>query len=368
MSFGVSIDQGRFEYAGSETLGALFAQKSNLLRPQFQRMLIDIMRFNKAARRFLSNGRNEAEVTIDEFLINGRFGSGFTHHYFLPMCAAIWSSSLDLMRSFPARSLLKFFDNHGLLNVYERPVWRTVTGGSRVYVEKLGASREGRIKTGCAATRVMRSGEEIIVVDGRGGRRHFDAVVLACHADQALRLMSAPTLAERQVLGSFHYQTNRAVLHRDRRLMPKRRDVWSSWNYLSQAAPAEQAAVSVTYWLNRLQAIDSADPVLLSLNPIVPPDEAKVLAHLTYEHPQFDLAALAAQARLKEIQGQDRIWFAGAYWGHGFHEDGLLSGLNVAAALGITAPWWSKAPPSRTPWRQPPAGVRALQPAALGGS
>lgn len=365
MSFGVSMDQGRFEYAGSETYGALFAQKRNLFSPIFQRMLFDIVRFKRVARRHLSEDGERDDTTIDHFLTSGRFGKAFTHRYFLPMCAAIWSSSPESMRAFPARSLLRFFDNHGLLNILERPVWRTVVGGSRVYVEKLSQPLQARIRTASPVRRIVRTGDQVSVIDERGGEQSFDAVVLACHADQALRLLATPSMPERQVLGAFRYQTNRAVLHHDPALMPVRRDVWSSWNYLSHADRSGRAAAAVTYWLDHLQGIECDQPIFLSLNPLTTPRSDKVVAEFSYDHPQFDHGALKAQARLPEIQGQDRIWFAGAHWGYGFHEDGLLSGLRVAADLGVTPPWWQKVKALRPSPQHAPFPEPAFRTAAI---
>ncbi|MGI9434374.1 MAG: NAD(P)/FAD-dependent oxidoreductase [Geminicoccaceae bacterium] len=345
MSFGVSIDEGRFEYSGSESYGTLFSQKSNLLRPSFHRMLRDIVRFNGAASRFLRNAGSSSSETIGEFLDRGRYGVAFCERYLLPMSAAIWSASLDKMRAFPARSFLRFFDNHGLIAVNGRPAWRTVAGGSKVYVEKLVEPFRQRIRQSCAVRRVVRIGDEVFVYDVNGGCTSYDAVVFACHGDQALAMIEAPTGNERKILGSFDYQENKAILHSDPRLMPKRRTAWSSWNYLASSTKSSQGKVSVTYWLNHLQRLDTDDLVLVSLNPIHEPDPERVVARLSYDHPLFDEKALAAQERLHEIQGRDRLWFAGAHWGHGFHEDGLLSGLRVAAGLGVTPPWWSNVSP-----------------------
>ncbi len=362
MSFGVSVDRGRFEYAGSDTIGALFAQKRNLVSPRFQRMLIDIVRFNKTARQCLADGREQGDLTLGAFIDRAGFGSAFVDHYLLPMCAAIWSASFDSIRSFPAASLLRFFDNHGLLNLYDRPAWRTVEGGSRAYVEKLSASFRQHVRLSCPVRHVVRTGGEVLVTDAFGDCQTFDAVVLACHADQALRMIEAPSRAESEILGAFHYQANRAVLHTDPELMPLRRGVWSSWNYLCGGKQSGTASASVTYWLNRLQGFKSEQPVLVSLNPLMEPKEASVITTCSYDHPQFNLQAMAAQARLPEIQGHDRLWFAGAHWGYGFHEDGLLSGLHVAAELGAMPPWWSNVMPLRTvPAEQPPRS------AAMGG-
>ena len=226
----------------------------------------------------------------------------------------------------------------------DRPEWRTVTGGAGVYVESLSRSFAPRLRLGCPVRAVRRLGRGLEVIDGRGGRRQFDQVVLACHADQALALIEAPTSAERAILGAFRYQGNRAVLHRDPALMPRRRAVWSSWNYLARTGGRADGAVSVTYWLNRLQNSDRRCLLLASLNPLREPAPGTILAEFHYEHPQYDARVVAAQACLGEIPGQAGLWFAGAHWGSGFHEDGLRSGLDVAAALGTAPPWWAAAP------------------------
>ena len=345
MSFGVSLDGGQFEYSGSETYGTLFAQKSNLLRPAFHRMLADIMRFNAAAVRFLGESQSSAQLTIGEFLSRGRYGEAFCNRYLLPMSAAIWSASLEKIRAFPARSFLQFFSNHGLISLNDRPAWRTVEGGSIVYVNKLIESFKERLLVGVGASRISREGEEVRVKDSQGRTETYDAVVLACHADDALRQIDEPTEAERSVLGAFDYQSNEAVLHSDPRLMPKRRAVWSSWNYLASNARSREAKVSVTYWMNHLQRLETDRLALLSLNPIEQPDPDHLVATMRYDHPVFNQKTLDAQQRLSEIQGRHRLWFAGAHWGFGFHEDGLLSGLRVAAGLGAAPPWWPNVEP-----------------------
>jgi predicted NAD/FAD-binding protein len=345
MSFAVSIDDGRLEYAGS-SLRTLFAQSRNLLRPGFHRMWSDILRFNADALRFLA-GAGACELTLGQFLAEKRYGADFCRHYLLPMGAAIWSATIDGMSAFPALTFLRFFANHGLLSLDDRPQWRTVTGGAGVYVEKLSRSFAFRVRLACPVRAIRRLGLGLEVIDGQGGRQRFDQVVLACHADQALAMIEAPTRTERAVLGAFRYQGNRAVLHRDPALMPRRRAVWSSWNYLARADGKADRAVSVTYWLNRLQSLDRRCLLLESLNPLREPAPETILAEFYYEHPQYDAAAIAAQARLGEIQGRGGLWFAGAHWGYGFHEDGLRSGLHVAAALGVPPPWWVEATPIR---------------------
>jgi len=341
MSFGVSVDGGRFEYSASETYGTLFAQKSNLVRPTFLRMLADIIRFNTAAERFLKEEDYANPMTIGEFLNRGRYGDAFCNRYLLPMSAAIWSASLQKMRDFPARTFLQFFKNHGLISLNDRPAWRTVSGGSITYIDKLTASFRDHIRVGDSVKRITRDGETIIVEDVRNCAECYDAVVLACHADQALPIIDSPTKAEREVLGAFDYQANEIFLHSDPKLMPKRRSVWSSWNFLAHSTQSEAAKASITYWMNNLQNLHSDQLALVSLNPMETPRPEHVVATMRYDHPQFDQKALNAQHRLSEIQGRHRLWFAGAHWGYGFHEDGLLSGLQVAAALGVTPPWWS---------------------------
>jgi len=345
MSFGVSLDEGRFEYSGSEKYGTLFAQKSNLLRPTFYRMLADIIRFNSAAVRYLRSNDVGDLLTIGAFLDRDRYSQNFCNHYLLPMSAAIWSATLDRIRLFPARSFLKFFENHGLLSINDRPLWRTVDGGSRVYVEKLVETFRDQLQLGNGARRIMRNSETVVVHDSMDRAKEYDAVVLACHADQALRLIEQPTAAETSTLGAFSYQRNDVFLHSDPTLMPKRRAVWSSWNYLANGTMSKDAKVSITYWLNNLQQLDADQLALVSLNPLREPRQDQIVARMIYDHPLFDQSAMDAQSRLSEIQGRHRLWFAGAHWGFGFHEDGLLSGLQVASSLGVNPPWWSNVLP-----------------------
>lgn len=345
MSFGVSIDHGRFEYSGSNQYGTLFAQRSNLLRPGFHKLLLDIIRFNGAALRYLRTADPAALMTVGEFLDRGRYGRAFCERYLLPMSAAIWSASLERIRAFPAASFFQFFDNHGLISISNRPAWRTVDGGSTVYVEKLTETFKHRARLETAVERVVRRDDAVDIHDRHGGCETYDAVVFACHADQALDLIETPTRAEHKILAAFDYQENRAILHSDLRLMPKRQAVWSSWNYLASGTKSSDVKVSVTYWLNHLQSLPAEHLALVSLNPTSEPDPETVVAEFSYAHPQFDRKALDAQQRLHDVQGRDRFWFAGAHWGHGFHEDGLLSGLRVAAGLGITPPWWSNVEP-----------------------
>jgi uncharacterized protein len=349
MSFSVSVDRGALEYAG-QGLQTLFAQKRNALRPGFLRMLYDIVRFNREAEGFLESGRDD--LTLGDYLDQGRYGPGFRRHYLLPMAAAIWSASLASIQAYPACAFLAFFRNHGLLGWDTHHRWRTVSGGSRRYVAELLRPLHRSLRLATPVVAIRRGPFEAEVVDAHGGIERFDQVVLACHADQALAMIDRPTRLEESVLSSFRFQPNRAVLHQDARLMPRRRKVWSSWNYLAQD-PDDHDAVAVTYWMNRLQGLEPACPLFLSLNPVHEPAEELVHARFDYRHPVFDHAALGAQDRLPELQGSGRLWFAGAWTGCGFHEDGLRSGLEVARRLGALPPW-----------EQQPAASAATPPAA----
>ncbi len=337
MSFAASLDGGGLEYAGTD-LNGLFGQRSNLLKPGFLRMLADILRFNAAAKEFQARDSGST-LTLGDFLERGRFSVPFAEHYLLPMAAAIWSCPAEQMRAFPFISFARFFNNHGLLDLRDRPQWRTVRGGSRTYLERMRSRLAAEVRTGCRAQRVRRLSEGVEVQTEDGERLRFDALVLACHGDEALGLIEQPTELERELLGSFRYQPNQVYLHSDPALMPRRRRVWSSWNYLRGAGEDPSSPVTVTYWMNRLQDLPTGRDIFVSLNPVRPPRDESVIAALTYDHPVFDARAIAAQRRMGEIQGRDRIWFAGAYLGYGFHEDGLRSALEVAAALGVVAPW-----------------------------
>jgi predicted NAD/FAD-binding protein len=333
MSFGVSIGQGRLEYAGGE-LAQMFAQKRNVLRPRFWSMVSDILRFYKSAPALLAA---DSKQSLGEWLAQNKYGAPFVEDHILPMGAAIWSASVEGMRAFPARHFARFFYNHGLLKLTDRPAWRTVEGGSRHYVAKVLAAL-GDVRLGFAVTGVSRT-ETGVVVRNAQGAESFDRVILACHADQSLRLIDQPTQDERDVLGAFRFQDNLAVLHTDPSLMPVRRGVWSAWNYLSDGAQDHGQTVSVTYWMNKLQSLVTKSPLLVSLNPLRAPDPAKVLLTKHYRHPQFDGVAMDAQERLPAIQGVDRLYFAGAWTCWGFHEDGIASAVKVVKLLGITPPW-----------------------------
>ena len=334
MSFGMSMDGGRLEYSG-DNLDTLFAQRTNLVRPGFLRMVSEILRFNRLGKAALTSGEF-ADHSLGQFLAHHGFSPRLADDYLLPMAAAIWSCPTATMRDFPARSFLQFFDNHGLMNVNDRPQWETVLGGSRRYVDHMLSEQRFEAIDRQPINRVERH-ERGVTLPEVG--RHFDAVVMAGHADQTLAALDEPDANETDTLGAFRFQENRAYLHRDTALMPRRRKVWSSWNYLGQRAADGDRAVAVTYWMNRLQRLDAAHDWLVTLNPFEPPRADLTEREITYHHPVFDARAVDAQARLPHIQGHRRTFYAGAWTGYGFHEDGLASAVAVARRLGAPIPW-----------------------------
>ena len=337
MSFGVSANQGGYEWCGRthDVLRGLFAQKRNLLSPRHIGMLLEILRFNTVARADYQSGRLIG-LTLGDYLTQKKFSAKFRDAYLVPMGASIWSMSPKAMLGFPIYSFVDFCEKHCLLQ-WDRPVWRTVTGGSRNYVKALTAGFQSRIKLSTAATKIQRFGSEVHVWDDKGMMESFDHVIMACHSDQSLALIDNPCNLERSILGAIRYKDNDVWLHCDPQLMPKRKQAWAAWNVLQDPDPDQ--AVCLTYWMNVLQNIDKAKPVFVTLNPKTPPRPETVFGRYSYAHPQYDEAAIAAQARIHEIQGIQRIWFCGAWTGYGFHEDGLASGLNVARLLGAKAPW-----------------------------
>ena len=332
MTFAVSIDDGQLEYAGH--LPALFAQPGNMVDRRFWSMLADLVRFYRTAPRDAALAHH---MTLDEYLDARGFGRAMREDHLYPMAAAIWSTPAADIGAYPAAAFIRFCDNHGLLKLVGRPQWRTVEGGSQAYVQRLTASLAGRLLTGNGVRALRRVADGVEIRDTRGETRRFDRVVVATHADQALALLADPTSEEQRILSAFRYSRNEAVLHGDAGLMPCRRRVWSSWNYLSSGTAEKR--LSVTYWMNRLQGI-AGDPLFVTLNPLREPRGELVHYATTYRHPQFDRAAIAAQERLWSLQGVRNTWFCGAYFGAGFHEDGLQSGLAVAEDIGgVRRPW-----------------------------
>ncbi len=332
MSFSVSLDGGRLEYGGTD-LSTLFAQRANLLRPRFLLMLRDLLRFYREAPGKLAELEG---LSLGDYLDRDGFGRAFRDDHLLPMAAAIWSAPRATLLDFPATSFVRFCENHGLLKVTDRPIWRAVTGGSRSYIPALTAPYGDRLRLGTRIVGIARDAFGVTLRAADGTTARHDHVVVATHADTALALLDVPTPGEREILGAFRYSRNKAVLHRDAALMPRRRKVWSSWNFLGRRG-GDAEALCVTYWMNRLQSLDAADH-FVTLNPTTAPRD--VIYETTYEHPIFDLGALGAQRRLWSLQGDGNVWFAGAHFGAGFHEDGLQAGLAVAEALGgVRRPW-----------------------------
>ena len=335
MSFSVKLPDENLEWAGSN-LSALFAQRGNLFRPRFWRMIADILRFNRDADRLLERSQREA-MTLGELLQREGYSDTFAHWYLLPMGAAIWSTPVDGMLDFPAATFLVFCQNHGLLQITNRPQWKTVVGSSRDYVRRLVAGI-GDVRLNTPVTSVRRQDGGVLIQAG-GEALHFDAVVMACHSDQSLALLQDADAEERAVLSNVRYAPNTAWLHTDASVMPVRQSAWCAWNYYRAAGADRSQPVAVTYWLNRLQPLPFTTPVFVTLNPPQPIAADKVLQRFEYDHPQLDAAAWQAQQRVAALQGRNHVYFAGAWTGYGFHEDGLKSGIRVAKLLGAVIPW-----------------------------
>lgn len=330
MSFSVSDPASGVEYNG-HSLNSLFAQRRNLLSPRFWGMVRDILRFNREALNDLNQRRIASDMTLGDYLKANAYSERFIQHYIVPMGAAIWSMSLNDMLGFPLQFFVRFFKNHGLLSVSDRPQWCVVEGGSSSYVAPLTESFKQHIRLNCAVSRVERDGDGVTVHSAAGTER-FDKVIFACHSDQALALLAAPTHSEQEILGALPYADNDVVLHTDTRLLPKRPLAWASWNY-RLGGPLDQPA-AVTYDMNILQGIQSDTTFCVSLNQTAAIDPSKILARYTYAHPQYSLAGMAAQARWEELLGANHSYFCGAYWANGFHEDGVVSALRVAREFG----------------------------------
>lgn len=334
MTFSVSSGQDDFEYRGNG-LG-LWAQPANALRPSHGRLLADILAFNRRARRLLEGGPAAgAPGSLADFLAAGDHGPRLAAHYVVPLGSAIWSADPTTFDAIPAQTFARFLDNHGMLQLKGRPQWRTVTGGAARYVAALAVPLAGRVRRATPVGKVVRHDGGVTVLTP-GGPEEFDAVVLAVHSDQALGLLGDPSRPERDVLGSIAYQPNVATLHTDRAMLPRRRRAWASWNAYLPPGPSQLP--TVTYWMNRLQRLDSAEPLCVTLNRQDEIDPATVLGQWTYGHPVLDAAAVTAQGRRHELQGRRRTWYCGAYWGYGFHEDGVASAADVAQALGAPCP------------------------------
>jgi predicted NAD/FAD-binding protein len=329
MSFGVSDQEGLFEYA-STSLAGVFATARNAVSPAFYRMLLEVPRFQRAAERLLESG--DEGLSLRDWLKQQRFSESFVERLIVPQAAAVWSADPQQMWSFPATFLARFFHNHGMLALHNRPRWRTVTGGSRVYVEAITRGLADRLRLGAPVQSLSRGSDEVALTVRDGQPESFDHVVIATHSDQALALLADPTESEREVLGAIPYQQNEAVLHTDRSLLPKRRRAWASWNY--HLLEESSGTTAVTYHLNRLQALSGDHEFCVTLNLSDRVDPAKVLETIGYAHPVYTPESVAAQHRHGEISGLGRTHYCGAYWGWGFHEDGVVSGLRVAETFG----------------------------------
>lgn len=337
MSFAVSLDDGTFEYSGSG-LSGLFGQPRNLMRPRFWSMLLDVLRFYRNAPRDVLRS-DEDQISLGQYLHRGNYGEAFRDDHLLPMAGAIWSALPTAMLEYPAAAFIRFHDNHGLLQVRDRPAWETVVGGSQNYVKRLCAPFADRIRLNTGVRSVLRFPERVVITDTHGNSETFNHVVMASHADEALATLADPCPREKQLLGSFRYSRNLAVLHSDQSLMPKRRAVWSSWNYIGSRTNVGDA-ICVTYWMNRLQNLGTEIPIFVTLNPARAPRAGTLLHSEVYDHPVFDAPAMDAQRKLWLLQGDRNTWFCGAYFGAGFHEDGLQAGLAVAEQLGgLRRPW-----------------------------
>ncbi|WP_114009697.1 NAD(P)/FAD-dependent oxidoreductase [Cohaesibacter intestini] len=353
MSFSVSLANGKQEYSGTGLRG-LFAKPSNMLNPRFLKMLADIRRFYaEATEEFAANP--DLDVTLGAYLSEKGYSEVFIREHLMPMGAAIWSVPSEQMLKFPFSAFMRFCVNHGLVQFRDRPQWRTVPSGSRAYVDRLAAGISGEIHLNAAIAEIDRRPGSVTLYTRHGTEKRYDHVVLACHSDQALRILSSgngeASAEEQALLSAIPYQRNLAILHTDSRLMPRRKAAWASWNYLQQSdksGQGEEAQLSVTYWMNNLQPLDTEEDLFVTLNPITPPAEGSILRSSIYHHPVYSLEAMEAQKHLWTLQGKKRTWFCGAYFGYGFHEDGLQSGLAVAEQLGgMARPWQVDNPSGR---------------------
>lgn len=333
MSFSVKCARSGLEYSGSN-LNALFAQRKNLVNPSFLRMLQDILRFNKETSESLSKGEDFGEMTLGAYLAANRYSRAFIRHYIVPMGAAIWSSGESSMMDFPVGFFLRFFKNHGLLSVNDRPVWRVLKGGSRSYVPSLSAPFKDRIHLNTRIASIRRAPNQVILTTENGQQVEFDEVVIASHSDQALAMLQDATPSERDILGAIPYQDNDVVLHTDTSVLPTSKRAWASWNY--HIPVQAQQRVSVTYNMNILQGFSAPTTFCVTLNDIASIRPDKIIASFNYSHPVYTLQGMAAQQRHSEISGHNRTHYCGAYWFNGFHEDGVNSALRIAESKGVS--------------------------------
>lgn len=338
MSFGVSIKNGAFEY-GSSSFKSLFAQKSNLLKPSYYKMIKDILKFNKISNEHLEKGTLNEDITLAEYLDEIKVGRYFREYYLLAMGACIWSTPLEKIYEFPALSFIRFFSNHGLLTTTKPVQWYTVKGGSKTYVNKIIKElKNANVKFAPMAKIVSRT-DKISITDNQNNINEFDKVVFACHSNEVLELLDNPNQNEKELISAIKYQSNSVILHTDNAIMPKRKTAWSSWNYLSAETKDQRNVVSLSYWMNNLQPLNTDTDYFVTVNPDQKPDQKKIINEHVFEHPVFDKKAIQAQQQIDKIQGVNNTYFCGAYLRYGFHEDGILSAVNVASKLGVDTPW-----------------------------
>jgi predicted NAD/FAD-binding protein len=333
MSFSVSVDKGQFEYSSSYI--GLLGQTKNIIDPKYWGMLRDINYFYTNALRDVKNCPDNE--TLGQFLKRFNYSNKFIDYHLVPMTASIWSCPTKSILNFPIKSLLVFFENHKLLNIYNRPKWSTVNKGSREYVKKIQSLLKGKIYTNAKVNKISKS-KEGIRVHYQDGIKTFDKVILACHADQSSEILIENFSEEANLLKDFKYQKNTSILHSDINFMPKRKSVWSSWNYITETG--NSGNLSITYWMNELQGINSSKPILLSLNPKILPNPDLIYGQYSYSHPILDNNAINIQKKLSSIQGKNNLWFCGAWTGFGFHEDGVKSAVEIANSHNIDLPWF----------------------------
>ena len=329
MSFSVQCEQTGLEYCPT-TLNSLFAQRRNLLRPSFYRMLLEAFRFRREAQEILR--ANDYETTLGAYLEGKEYSQNFIHHFIIPMGAAIWSADPKQFNEFPAHSFVQFFNNHGFLNVKDQPQWQVIKGGSRTYVEPLTRSYKDNVRLSCPVVSIKRHPDNVEVIQPNGEVERFDQVVIATHSDQALAMLADPSEAEREILEAIPYQENLTILHTDSSLLPKRKVAWASWNY--HIPRQELGRVALTYYMNMLQSITSPADFCVTLNRPDIIDQTKIIREFNYHHPVYAPEGPRAQKRRQEINGVNRTYFCGAYWGYGFHEDGVNSALAVCEHFG----------------------------------
>lgn len=335
MSFGIRNFDNNLEYSGNNLAG-VFAQKQNLLKPKFYKMLFDIVRFNQRAVKFIESEHKNTNLTLAKLLEEWKLGTYFKEYYLLPMAAAIWSCPLELMKDYPAKTFLQFFYNHGLLTVTKQPQWYSVKGGSKEYVTKIVQSLKNKPKLNCKVIEVHKNHEKVEVTTEDKKTQQFDHVIFANHPDQILKILAEPTSSEKHILQKIKYSKNTAILHKDCNQMPKKRKAWASWVYL---ASKKSQKVALTYWMNNLQNISAKYPLFVTLNPFTEISKNHIFGTYQYEHPIFNQEAITAQNKLKQIQGERNIWFCGAWTKYGFHEDGLNSAMEIADKFKVKAPW-----------------------------